>query len=445
MKRYNTNLENCSSPENRKKKASQYIYDTPNYTDNDGQRTCSHEAEEMSKMEISENEEEESDEGHPTNTIYQNHTNIEHNADGTFTCFSSHDDNIKIEDFSKSIPNINEKYSPSRTIDINIQTRKHKMMGYILKRKRRKISEDNEHKSSTMLERHLKSKRGKRRVPRSEKNARRKNINEITQISTLQLQKLNKRTLAEYVPDQQGRHKKAITDSELKTKKNNEATLKEKKKSAIDAVTQLLERSKNNVASGLKSEYKKEHNLRKRTLTDYTSQLDDKDVTKYPTKRYKDPVKPRYTLNDSTVLNKNAFMIAFSNLQHNIQGVFAREAIPLRGNRKLFKYTSENDYETTQSDQVDQYLAYKSDNKFVVHIGNVVVDVTSNTNSYCNHVKELLSHKTPFNCKYFKSGKIINIVQISPIAKNEELNIQYSRDGTCWKNRNSGYPEEILK
>lgn len=198
MKRYNTNLENCSSPENRKKKASQYIYDTPNYTDNDGQRTCSHEAEEMSKMEISENEEEESDEGHPTNTIYQNHTNIEHNADGTFTCFSSHDDNIKIEDFSKSIPNINEKYSPSRTNDINIQTRKHKMMGYILKRKRRKISEDNEHKSSTMLERHLKSKRGKRRVPRSE------NINEITQISTLQLQKLNKRTLAEYVPDQQG-------------------------------------------------------------------------------------------------------------------------------------------------------------------------------------------------------------------------------------------------
>jgi hypothetical protein len=80
-----------------------------------------------------------------------------------------------------------------------------------------------------------------------------------------------------------------------------------------------------------------------------------------------------------------------------------------------------------------------------VNVGNVVVDATNNVRSYCNHVQELLSHTTPFNCKYVKSGNLINIVQISPIAKNEELNIQYSKDGNYWNNRNNGYPEDILK
>jgi hypothetical protein len=155
--------------------------------------------------------------------------------------------------------------------------------------------------------------------------------------------------------------------------------------------------------------------------------------------------RPRYKLTDPTAPNCDAFMIAGSNLKHDIQGVFAREAIPMKGNRKLFEYTSEHKYGATNSEQVQRYLAYKSDNKYLVHIGNVVVDATNNVNSYCNHVQELLTHNIPFNCKYVKSGNIINIVQISPIAKNEELNIQYSRDGSYWKNRVNGYPEEILK
>ncbi len=36
-------------------------------------------------------------------------------------------------------------------------------------------------------------------------------------------------------------------------------------------------------------------------------------------------------------------------------------------------------------------------------------------------------------------------MQISPIAKNEELNIQYSLDGSYWRNREAGYPDEILR
>lgn len=73
------------------------------------------------------------------------------------------------------------------------------------------------------------------------------------------------------------------------------------------------------------------------------------------------------------------------------------------------------------------------------------MDATNNISSYCNHVQELLDPNIPFNCKYVKNGNHINIMQISPIAKNEELNIQYSLDGSYWRNRKAGYPDEILR
>jgi hypothetical protein len=60
-------------------------------------------------------------------------------------------------------------------------------------------------------------------------------------------------------------------------------------------------------------------------------------------------------------------------------------------------------------------------------------------------VQELLNHKNQFNCKYAKTGDTISIVQIAPIGKYEELNIQYSKDGEYWRNRKDGYPEAILK
>ena len=127
-----------------------------------------------------------------------------------------------------------------------------------------------------------------------------------------------------------------------------------------------------------------------------------------------------------------------------MQGVFARESIPMRRSRILFEYRSEHQYGTTDANKVDGYLRCPSDNKYVVNIGNVIVDATRNVSSCCNFVQELLNHNNGFNGKYVKVGDVINIVQIAPIAQYEELNMQYSERGEFRKNRTIGYQEQIL-
>lgn len=150
---------------------------------------------------------------------------------------------------------------------------------------------------------------------------------------------------------------------------------------------------------------------------------------------FKSPSKPRFVLDDNTAFARDVFMVATSSLKHNIKGVFAREAIPFKSSRILFEYRSEDGLHTID-------LAH--DNKYIVSIGNLIVDANYNVTSYCNHVQELLNHKLRFNCKYVRSGQKINIVQIASIAQNEELNIQYSHQGDFWDNRILGYPEVIL-
>ncbi len=67
----------------------------------------------------------------------------------------------------------------------------------------------------------------------------------------------------------------------------------------------------------------KMYGLRKRYAMDYTSQLDTDSNANRPSKRiHKEPLKPRYILDDPTVMNERAFMIAQSGLKHNMHGVF---------------------------------------------------------------------------------------------------------------------------
>lgn len=206
------------------------------------------------------------------------------------------------------------------------------MMGFMLKKKRKRLNQMNaEQDRSTGKEELYKNKRGKRRIPRSEKNKRRKSINEMMQISASELQQLNRHTLVEYIPDQQCRHKKAVNDRETKANQDVEASPRKKKRRAMEAVSQLITQISNKDSIELKPVYSKVHNLRCKVPTDYTSQLYNADKITPKSKRYKTPAKPIYSLDDQTVTNTSAFMIAVSTLNHNIHGVFAREAIPMKG------------------------------------------------------------------------------------------------------------------
>ena len=74
------------------------------------------------------------------------------------------------------------------------------------------------------------------------------------------------------------------------------------------------------------------------------------------------------------------------------------------------------------------------DHKDVVIRGTLLVDGTSNVNSYCTRIQENLKHPH-YNCAYkYMQGKI-NVIQILAIKANEELSIQYTSNGDYWKHR----------
>ena len=63
-------------------------------------------------------------------------------------------------------------------------------------------------------------------------------------------------------------------------------------------------------------------------------------------------------------------------------------------------------------------------------------------NSYCNYLQEdLSSHR--YNCKFALHRDTIYIIQTAPLLANEELSIQFSHDGSYWKDR-IGYSPEVL-
>lgn len=128
------------------------------------------------QMEISENDSAGSDEGHYTNNIYEKHTNIEVDKDGT-TNYSMH-----TEDTKKNIEHEEGRELPEKH-------RKHKFTGSISKRKRRMEDMDPNQDIPEEIQRGTKHKKGARRIPRREQNATRRQNNETDELSIHELQK----------------------------------------------------------------------------------------------------------------------------------------------------------------------------------------------------------------------------------------------------------------
>jgi hypothetical protein len=70
----------------------------------------------------------------------------------------------------------------------------------------------------------------------------------------------------------------------------------------------------------------------------------------------------------------------------------------------------------------------------VVIRGRILVDGYGNQNSYCTCIQENL-HRPHYNCAYASADERIWI-----IPANEELSIQYTGDGSFWKDRAYTFP-----
>jgi hypothetical protein len=89
-----------------------------------------------------------------------------------------------------------------------------------------------------------------------------------------------------------------------------------------------------------------------------------------------------------------------------------------------------------------RYLAQADTTQHVVIRGTLLVDGRGNQNSYCTCIQENL-RALHFNCTYVRSEGKIWIMQTATILANEELSIQYAKDGSYWSDRAGDYPPEL--
>lgn len=97
--------------------------------------------------------------------------------------------------------------------------------------------------------------------------------------------------------------------------------------------------------------------------------------------------------------------------------------------RRLYKFRSERGYIQAETHQHSPYLAQTATTMNVVIHGLLLVDGYGNQNSYCTCIQENL-HIPHYNCAYTYAQGRIWIIQTAPIAANEELFIEYTKDGS---------------
>ncbi len=151
------------------------------------------------------------------------------------------------------------------------------------------------------------------------------------------------------------------------------------------------------------------------------------------------PKPPRAERYDPTAI-KGELHTASSRLGHSIIGVFARCALSLLGHTPKFlcEFRSEKGNTRDQVSAHAPYIAQAHNTKDIVIRGRYLVDGHGNNHSYCTHIQESL-RASHYNCTYYLVEDKIWIVQTTPIAPNEELSIQFSKDDSFWCDRND-YP-----
>lgn len=155
------------------------------------------------------------------------------------------------------------------------------------------------------------------------------------------------------------------------------------------------------------------------------------------------PKPPRAQLCDP-IAPPDTLFAATSRLGHDLIGVFAKCHLPFILNgppRRLCEYRSERGTIRVLLEEHAAYIAQAPSTKNIIVRGHILVDGTGNSRSYCTHIQEnLRAHH--YNCAYTLQEDKIWITQTAPIAANEELSIQYSKDGAFWRDRDD-YPLEL--
>jgi hypothetical protein len=157
------------------------------------------------------------------------------------------------------------------------------------------------------------------------------------------------------------------------------------------------------------------------------------------------PLHPRSELTDPTAI-RDSLYLATSRLGFSLQGVFARRDISFtpRSPHRLCEFRSEKGNIRTDPLAHAAYIAQVTCSKNIVVRGPLLVDGHGNTNSYCTHIQENL-RAFHFNCAYVREGSKIWVMQTAHIKANEELSIQYTKDGSYWRDRDGDYPPELYR
>lgn len=154
------------------------------------------------------------------------------------------------------------------------------------------------------------------------------------------------------------------------------------------------------------------------------------------------PKPPQVQLSDPSD-PEGAHFTATSRLDHDLIGVFAARALPytFKSSRRLCEFRLERGNVLTDTSLHAPYLAQAESSINVIIRGRLMVDGFGNLHSYFTNIQENL-HTPHYNCTYsYQEGKIW-IIQTTPAA-NEELSIQYTADGSFWKDRASDFPLEL--
>lgn len=131
-----------TNSKNIKKTSCSFIYDTPTKqiknSSDQKQHVNQSEADDDCRMDTSDSDEGGSDEGHYSDMIYQNRINDEMNIDRLSTYLSTHNEDT--DNKSDDNTEVYEKDASEHSYDTHTtnQIRKHKMLGHILKRKKKK-------------------------------------------------------------------------------------------------------------------------------------------------------------------------------------------------------------------------------------------------------------------------------------------------------------------
>jgi hypothetical protein len=137
-------------------------------------------------------------------------------------------------------------------------------------------------------------------------------------------------------------------------------------------------------------------------------------------------------LHDLTA-GRDTLYTASSRLEHGIIGVlFAKCQLPFSAHdppRRLCEYRSEQGNTCDDVAKHATYIASASSTKNIGVRGHRLVDGHGNFHSYCTHIQENL-RAAHYNCTYSLLDGLIWITQTAPIAANEELSIQYSKEGS---------------